>query len=120
MDDKVTMVDAAGNIQGKLTGRDARVQGRFEGEIELSGRLQIGEGGQVQAKVKVDTAEIGGVYAGELVARSVILLEKAKVEGSLTAETLAVRDGAQLNASVACGGTRDKLSVPAVPRLGAA
>jgi len=120
MDDKVTIVDAAGAVQGKLTGRDARVLGRFEGEIELSGRLQIGEGGKVQAKVKVDTAEIGGVYAGELVARSVILLEKASVEGSLTTEMLAVRDGAQLNASVACAGTRGKGSVPSVPRQGAA
>lgn len=120
MEDKVTIVDAAGSVQGKLTGRDARVLGRFDGEIELSGRLQIGEGGQVQAKVKVDVAEIGGVYNGELVARSVVLLEKASVEGSIATEMLTVRDGAQLNASVACGGTRGKAAAPAVQRLGAA
>ena len=119
MDDKLTVVDAAGSIQGKLTGRDARILGRFDGEIELSGRLHVGEGAKVDGKVKVDTAEIGGEYKGELNARSVLLLEKARVEGALNTEMLAVREGAQLNASVTCNGARKTAPAPA-PKLGAA
>jgi cytoskeletal protein CcmA (bactofilin family) len=113
MDEKLTVVDAAGSIQGKLSGRDARILGRFEGEIELSGRLHVGEGAKVDGKVKVDTAEIGGEYKGELNARSVLLLEKARVEGALITEMLAVREGAQLNASVTCNGARTKTTAAA-------
>jgi cytoskeletal protein CcmA (bactofilin family) len=122
MDDKLTVVDAAGSVQGKLNGRDARILGRFEGEIELSGRLHIGEGAKVDGKVKVDTAEIGGEYKGDLSARSVLLLEKARVEGALNTEMLAVREGAQLNASVTCNGARKAAApVPApAAKLGAA
>jgi cytoskeletal protein CcmA (bactofilin family) len=123
MDDKLTVVDAAGTIQGKLGGRDARILGKFEGEIELTGRLHVGEGARVDGKVKVDTAEIGGEYKGELSARSVLLLEKARVEGALTTEMLAVREGAQLNASVTCVGARTTKTAPAPApgaKLGAA
>ena len=88
MEDKLTIVDAAARVEGKLTGRDARILGRFEGEIQLTGRLQIGEGAEVNGRVKADACEIGGRYRGQLEARSVLLLEKARVEGSLDAVRL--------------------------------
>lgn len=108
MEDKLTIVDAAARVEGKLTGRDARILGRFEGEIQLTGRLQIGEGAQVDGKVKADACEIGGRYRGQLEARSVLLLEKARVEGSLTSEVLSVREGAQLDGEVTAGAARAK------------
>ncbi len=108
MEDKLTIVDAAARVEGKLTGRDARILGRFEGEIQLTGRLQIGEGAQVDGKVKADACEIGGRYRGQLEARSVLLLEKARVEGSLTSEVLSVREGAQLDGEVTAGAGRAK------------
>ncbi len=101
--DKPTVVDAEADLEGKLHGRDARILGRFRGEIELSGRLQVGPGARVEAKVKSDSAEIAGEYKGELSTRSLVLLEQAKVSGVLAAETLAVRDGAVVNANVAAG-----------------
>jgi len=104
MDDKLTVIDGAGSVQGKLNGRDARVLGRFDGELELAGKLQIGEGADVKAKVQADTAEIAGTYSGELHAKTVVLLEKAKVSGSIVTETLAVREGAQVDATISCGG----------------
>ncbi len=108
MEEKLTIVDAAARVEGKLTGRDARILGRFEGEIQLTGRLQIGEGAEVDGKVKAEVCEIGGRYRGQLEARSVLLLEKARVEGSLSSETLAVREGAQLDGDVTAGSGRAK------------
>lgn len=101
--DKPTVVDAEAELEGKLHGKDARILGRFRGEIELSGRLQVGTGARVEAKVRSDSAEIAGEYKGEISARSLVLLESARVAGVLSAETLAVRDGAVVNASVAAG-----------------
>jgi len=101
--DTVTVIDASSDVEGKLTGKDARILGRFKGEIALSGRLFMGEGSRVEAKVVADAAEIGGSYKGELNVRSLILLDKGRAEGVLDAKTLAVREGAQINGSINAG-----------------
>jgi cytoskeletal protein CcmA (bactofilin family) len=98
-----TQIDKQSDFEGKLTGRDARILGRFRGEIQLQGRLVIGEESRVEAKVKADAAEIGGDFKGDISVRSLILLEKARVEGTIEAQVLAVKEGAQVNASVNAG-----------------
>ena len=75
----------------------------FRGQIELTGRLILGEGSRVDAKVVADSAEIAGEFKGELKVRSLILLEKGRLEGNLETQSLAVRDGAQLNGAVNAG-----------------
>lgn len=95
-----TVVDTDADIQGKLSGKDAQLLGRFKGDIALTGRLAIGEGANVEAKVSADTVEIGGAFKGEVKARAVILLEKARVDAAVDAKSLTVRDGAQLNGAV--------------------
>jgi len=109
---EATVVDAKSEVQGKLTGRDARILGRFRGEIELTGRLETGEGSRVEARVKAETAEIGGVFSGEISVRRLTLLEKAQVDGKVRAEGLSVREGAQLDGAVEATGTaaNDKVS----------
>lgn len=103
--DKVTQIDADADFEGKLKGKDARILGRFRGEVVLSGRLQVGEGAKVEAKVAADVAEIAGEYQGELTVRSLVLLEKARVSGTLDAQGMVVREGAQVNGAVNAGGT---------------
>ena len=101
--DKPTVVDAHAFIEGKLKGKDVQILGRFKGEIELSGRLMMGEGSRVEARVVAEQADIAGEFSGDLKVRNLILLEKARVEGTLEAQNLAVREGAQLNGSVSSG-----------------
>lgn len=101
--DNLTVIDASCDVEGRLTGKDARILGKFKGEIALSGRLFMGEGSRVEAKVVADAAEIGGSYKGELNVRSLILLDKGRAEGVLDAKTLAVREGAQINGSINAG-----------------
>jgi cytoskeletal protein CcmA (bactofilin family) len=99
----LTLIDANSDVEGKLTGKDARILGRFRGEIALSGRLFLGEGSRVEAKVVADAAEIAGNYRGELNVRSLVLLDKGRAEGVLDARTLAVREGAQINGAINAG-----------------
>ena len=101
--DKPTVVDAHAVFEGKLKGKDVQILGKFKGEIELSGRLMMGEGSRVEAKVTAEQADIAGEFNGDLKVKNLILLEKARVEGTLEAQNLAVREGAQLNGSVSSG-----------------
>ena len=87
-------------FEGTLKGQDAQVLGRFKGDIAVSGRLAIGDSANVEAKVAADVVEISGAFKGEVRARAVILLEKARVDASLDAKSLTVRDGALLNGAV--------------------
>jgi cytoskeletal protein CcmA (bactofilin family) len=116
--DKESIIDAQADFEGTLKGKDARILGRFRGQIELSGRLLLGEGAKVDAKVKADSAEIGGGFNGDLVVKSLTLLEKSKVEGTLSAQKLSVREGAQLNGSVntAAEGKAPAQTPPAAPK----
>ena len=115
--DKGTVIDVDADVEGKLKGKDARVMGRFRGEIEVTGRLLMGEGSRVDARVIADAVEIGGEYKGELLARSLTLLEKARVTGTLDAQTLAVREGAQVNGAVNAGGAnRSKPALAGPPK----
>jgi cytoskeletal protein CcmA (bactofilin family) len=98
--DKPTVINAQGDVEGTMKGKDAQIFGRFRGDIELSGRLVLGEGSRVQARVVADAAEIAGEFRGELKVRSLVLLEKGRIEGTLEAQSMAVREGAMLNGAV--------------------
>jgi cytoskeletal protein CcmA (bactofilin family) len=114
--DKPTVINAQGDFEGTLKGKDAQIIGRFRGEIELSGRLTLGEGARVSARAVADSAEIAGDFRGDLKVRSLILLEKGRIEGTLEAQTMAVREGAQLNGSVNTGGPRQTGGLMAPPK----
>ncbi len=104
-EENVTVIDAQTNVEGKLRGKDALIRGRFKGEIEVSGRLVLGEGSRVEATIVADAAEISGELKGDVRARSLILAEKARVQGTVKAKVLVVREGAWLSGSVAAGET---------------
>jgi len=103
MDSATTVIDAHADIEGTLRGKDAQILGKFRGQIELTGRLILGEGARVDARVVADAVEVGGELKGELKARSLSVLERGRVEGTIDAQRLAMREGALLNGSVNAG-----------------
>jgi cytoskeletal protein CcmA (bactofilin family) len=102
-DEKVTVIDAQAEVEGKLKGKDAVVQGRLKGEIALSGRLVIAEGARVEATITADAVEIAGELRGDVKSRALTLAEKARVQGTLDVKVLVVREGAWLSGAVATG-----------------
>jgi cytoskeletal protein CcmA (bactofilin family) len=113
MDTDTTVIGSGAEFEGKLKAKDARILGKFRGDLNLTGRLEIGDNARVDGKVQADSAEIAGEYKGELAVRSLMLLEKARVEGTLDAQTLAVRDGAQVNGSITASGKAKAAAAPA-------
>jgi cytoskeletal protein CcmA (bactofilin family) len=63
-----------------------------------------GEGSKVDAHIVADAAEIAGELKGEIKVRSLVLHEKARIEGNVEAQVLNIREGAQLNGAVNTGG----------------
>ena len=111
--EKTTLIDPQADVEGTLKGKDALILGRFKGEVTVAGRLVLGEGSRVEANVKADVAEIAGEFKGDIVAKSVTLGEKARVEGSVEAQILVVREGAHLNGAVSAGASARGKGVPA-------
>jgi len=102
--DKPTLIDAHVEFEGVLKGKDVHIQGRFLGEIHLSGRLSLGEGSRVEAKVVADSAEIAGDFKGQLKVRRLVLMDKGRFDGTLDAQAMVVHEGAMLNGAVNSGG----------------
>jgi cytoskeletal protein CcmA (bactofilin family) len=101
--ESTTTIDMQADVEGTLKGKDAQVLGRFRGQIELTGRLVLGEGARVEARVVADVVEIAGEFKGDLKARALTLLEKGRVDGTVDAQRLSVREGAMLNGGINAG-----------------
>ncbi len=99
-----TLVDRRSEVEGQLRGQDARIEGRFRGEIALAGRLETTEGSQVEARLEADIAEIAGEFRGEIATRRLVLLEKSRVQATVVVKVLVMREGARLDGAVTASG----------------
>lgn len=92
-------------------GPDAEIEGTiaFEGSIRLDGKVRgditsdggtliVGESGQIEAAVTVDTVIVKGAVSGTLQARDRIeLLPPARVTGDIAAPVVAIAAGVVFN-----------------------
>lgn len=97
-EEKVLDVDAA--MQGTLTFKDhvnLRINGKFEGCLEVRGNLIVGQTATVVADIVGDNIVIGGKVKGKITAKErLTLLPTAIVEGDIYPAKLNVAEGAIL------------------------
>lgn len=74
----------------------ARVEGVFEGTIDVTGNLIIGEGAKVIADITAHNISISGAVKGDIEANKVEILENGRVWGNLTINSLLLNEGAYL------------------------
>ena len=74
--DKTAVVDAQCEFQGKLTGRDARILGRFRGDIERAAGWPRARARGWRRGSRPTPPEIAGEFVGEIFARSVTLTRR--------------------------------------------
>jgi cytoskeletal protein CcmA (bactofilin family) len=93
------------SIEGKMEGNgDVRIAGKFKGDIEIKGNLNIQKGAHLTAKINADAVTIEGEVEGTVVASGqVTLSESAHVVGDLKAKTLAVSVGSRMRGNVEFG-----------------
>jgi len=96
-----------------VVGEHARMEGKFDitdsiqiecevgGELNVGGRLVIGEKGVVSANVQTVDAIIMGQYEGNMVATgNVEIAETGRVTGNITTDSLVISKGGFFNGNI--------------------
>jgi len=101
VEDKVLDVDAS--MQGTLAFKEPvnlRINGRFEGTLDIKGNLTIGQRAIINADINGDNIVIGGKVKGRIIARErLTLLPTAVVEGEIFPSKLNIAEGALFEGS---------------------
>lgn len=74
----------------------ARIEGVFEGSIDVTGNLIITEGAKVIADITAHNISISGAVKGDINGNKVEILENGRVWGNLIINSLLLNEGAYL------------------------
>src|ERR1700730_1723977 len=93
------------SLEGKLTYEGhVIVDGRAEGELRVTGNIEVAPGAKVKALLEASNVTIRGEVEGALNARDKLILGKnAKLSGDIHVRRLQIEDGASLNGHVRMG-----------------
>ena len=83
-------------IKGDITAQgDFRLDGRLEGNIQLNGKLVVGETGQIRGNIVCQNANIIGQVDGNISVKEILTLHaSAIVKGDILINKLAIEPGA--------------------------
>jgi cytoskeletal protein CcmA (bactofilin family) len=89
-------------LRGEVSGEgDFHVLGKFEGEINVSGKVYVAEGAQVDANINAAAIQIGGVVRGNLSASTrVEILPSGVLTGTLKTGSFSAADGASVKGEI--------------------
>ena len=94
-----TYIGPTMNIKADITSdENITIEGRVNGNIEVSKVLTIGRSGNVTADIKAAVVRIIGVAKGNIIASDKVeILSEGRYTGNIQSEKLVVADGAVLN-----------------------
>ncbi len=93
-----TVIGPNAHFRGDIVSEGGiRVDGIFEGNVETTGNLVIGESAKVIANVKANNVSISGAIKGNIAGNRVEILETGRVWGDMTVTSLLLNEGAYLH-----------------------
>ena len=101
--ERITSVLAEGtSLHGKLTGKGGvRIEGSFEGEVNLDGLFVIGPTGRVTCdELRATTVIVAGARRGDIVAEKVEIRASGRVWGDVLTTAIATDEGAFLRGQI--------------------
>ncbi len=98
----LTVFGNAARLEGKFTiGDSIQIECEIAGEINVEGKLVIGEKGVVRADVNTVDAIIRGQYQGDMVATGdVEITSTGRVSGNIVTDSLVITKGGFFNGNV--------------------
>lgn len=100
---RITSVVADGvSLRGKLSGAGGvRIEGAFDGEVELNGLLVIGPTGRVTCpQLKARHVIVAGAMRGDILAERVEIRASGRVWGNVTTASMSTEEGAFLRGQI--------------------
>jgi cytoskeletal protein CcmA (bactofilin family) len=101
--ERITSVIADGlSLRGKLSGAGGiRIEGAFDGDIELEGLLVIGPTGRVTTKqLRAKRVIVAGALRGDILAERVDIRATGRVWGDVITTKMATEEGAFLRGNI--------------------
>jgi len=100
-----TVFGSGVTIEGKIEGdSNVRIAGKFKGDIQIKGDLNIEKGAHLGAKIHAANVTIGGEVEGNVISTGQVkLLESGQLIGDLKANTLTVAAGSRMRGHVEFG-----------------
>src|SRR3972149_6094527 len=101
--ERITSVVANGvSLRGKLTGAGGvRIEGAYDGDIELDGLLGVGPTGRVTCpQLKARHVIVAGAMRGDILAEKVEIRAGGRVWGDVTTVAMATEEGAFLRGQI--------------------
>ena len=97
-----TVLSTDTNWNGRLSGiGGVRIEGSFEGEIEVSGLLVIGEKGRATCKhIHANVVIVAGILRGDVVAQKVEIRSSGRVWGNVVTASFSTEEGAFLRGQI--------------------
>jgi cytoskeletal protein CcmA (bactofilin family) len=92
-----TVVGPNCHVQGTIQSDGGiRIDGIFQGEIDTTGNLIVGESAKVIADIKANNVSVAGAIKGNISGNKVEVLETGRIWGDLTVNSLLLNEGAYL------------------------
>ena len=89
-----TIVGANTSMKGDIrSSGGVRVEGDFEGTIEIAGNLVIGAAAKVVAQISAHNVQIQGAVQGDVTARRLEILDTGKLWGNIQVDSFVLDDG---------------------------
>jgi len=116
-DEQTTIISKGIQLEGEVKGtHDVILYGEFEGNIELSGVLLVGNTGKISGEIKAKHVVIEGDVVGKMTATGrAEIREGGKYKGDILATSILVSENALLEGNVKMKMEGEKPSVQQFP-----
>jgi cytoskeletal protein CcmA (bactofilin family) len=97
-----TVIGPGVSIKGTLTGKGGvRVEGIFEGKVDIEGPLVVGDQGKVLSEeIRAPSLVVGGTVQANVSAERVQILRNGRLYGDVTTSNLSTEEGGFLKGTI--------------------
>ena len=96
-----TILGESATLKGELRSQgNTRLDGTFEGTLEIDGNVLVGETGKITADINAKSISIAGAVRGNVSGNKVQLLRTARVWGDISAAAISTEEGAFIDGKI--------------------
>jgi cytoskeletal protein CcmA (bactofilin family) len=114
-----TVIGSNTTLYGELRSQsDVRIDGTFEGTLQIEGNVLVGETGKVNADIHARNVSVAGAVRGDIGGRKVQLLRTARVWGNISASAITTEEGAFIDGKLTMvqhDASTHSMEVPSLP-----